>query len=255
MFAEVKLKGVRVFSFSELSQLPHFIFAVSTRQTDFDLGYTDETDNKDRKSGLSRLLEIDDRKFFTLRQVHSARTVSLDRSRLGHPGTELGPADGLIVNEPGLFGAIRTADCVPVVVVEPAASQFALFHMGWRGARERILESGLRKFFRLSGATPSTVMVGLGPCIRSCCYEVGDEVREAFCQAAFRTEQVFLGDHLDLVAVAREQLANCGVEHFLDSGLCTACRLDLFYSYRREVTASRMWTIAGFHRSPVTSIR
>ena len=248
MFAETQLNGVRIFSFTELSQFPHFIFAMCSRQTDYDLGFTDEKEVSEKKCVLSNLLNIDENKLFTLRQVHSARTLVLGESQLGQLDKELGPADGLIVTETGLFAAVRTADCMPVIVVNPTGNQFALFHMGWRGAKERILELGLREFFNQSGATPGEMIVGLGPCIRSCCYEVGEEVREAFCQAAFRTEQVFLGDHLDLVAVAREQLANCGVEHFLDSGLCTACRLDLFYSYRREATTSRMWTIAGFHR-------
>jgi YfiH family protein len=248
MFAEKELKGVRVFSFSELSRLPHFIFAVSSRQTDSDVGHTSATEDLDKKRRLSHALNIDSNNLFTLRQVHSARTVVLEESMLGREERELGPADGIIVTEPGLFAAVRTADCMPVVAVYPKGKQVALFHMGWRGAKERILERGLREFFNLSGADPGEIMAGLGPCIRSCCYEVGDEVREAFKIAQFRLEEVLLGRYLDLVAVAKAQLTECGVKSFLDSGLCTACRTDLFYSYRREATNSRMWTLAGFTR-------
>ena len=248
MFAEKELKGVRVFSFSELSQLPYFIFAVSSRQTDFDLSCGDETDDLDKKGMLSRILGIDSSKLFTLRQVHSARTVVLREQSKGERSEVLDPADGVIVTECGLFAAVRTADCMPVVAVYPKKKQFALFHMGWRGARERILEKGLKDFFDLSGANPNEVMVGLGPCIRSCCYKVGADVQEAFEEAGFRLEEVLLGSHLDLVAVAQAQLAESGVTNFLDSGVCTACRSDLFYSYRRDATSARIWTLAGFDR-------
>jgi copper oxidase (laccase) domain-containing protein len=118
--------------------------------------------------------------------------------------------------------------------------------MGWRGAQQRILENGLKEFHRLSGAEPKETIVSLGPCIRSCCYEVGEDVSRAFLEAGYRLDEVFRKDHLDLVAVARIQLGQCGAKTFLDSGICTACRTDLFYSYRREATDSRMWTIAGF---------
>lgn len=248
MFAEKELKGVRIFSFSELSQLPHFIFAVTSRQTDSDLGQTGETNPLAIRSSLSNLLDIYSEYIFTLRQVHSARTVVLGESCEKRGDRLLGPADGVIVTKPGLYAAIRTADCVPVVAVAAKRKQVALFHMGWRGGKERILERGLGEFLRLSEAEPEEILVGIGPCIRSCCYEVGDDVRKAFEQAAFDLDELFLDRHLDLVAVARIQLRACGVEDFLDSGLCTSCRTDLFYSYRREATNSRMWTLAGFNR-------
>jgi YfiH family protein len=250
MFVEQVLRGVPIFSFTELSQIPHFIFAVSTRQTDSQLTHATGTDDQSKKIFWSGLLDIEPADFFTLHQIHSARTVVLKDSLPAEPTGELGPADGVIVMRPGLFAALRTADCMPVVTVFPEGRQFALFHMGWRGAGARILEKGLKDFLTLSGAEPDQLIVGLGPCIRRCCYEVGTEVRETFEGASFRTEDVFQKGHLDLVAVARIQLLRCGVKKSLDSGLCTACRTDLFYSYRREATKSRMWTLAGFRENP-----
>lgn len=248
MFVETELKGVRVFSFSEFCHYPHFNYALSSRQTDSDLGYTSQTTDQLRKKGFSEMLGIDPSRLFTLRQVHSGKALVLNRSAGTLEGTELGSADAFIVTEPGLFAAVRTADCMPVLALVPERRQFVLIHMGWRGARQRILEQVLKEFYLLSGAKPVETVVGLGPCIRSCCYEVGDEVRKAFRQAGFGLEQLFRESHLDLVAAARVQLDQCGVENVLDSGMCTACRTDLFYSYRREATSSRMWTLAGFNR-------
>ena len=246
MFLETELNGIRVFSFSELFQIPNFIYMVSSRQTDSDLLHSENTSDSARKQSLSELAGVKSENVFTLRQVHSAQTVVLDDAGLGLEDRELGPADGVIVTRPGLFAVVRTADCVPVVVVFPKGNQVALFHMGWRGAKERILEKGLRKFLSLTGATPDEIKTAIGPFIRSCCYEVGDEVRKAFENAGFRCDEVFQDRSLDLVSVDRAQLAECGVTEFLDSGLCTSCRNDLFYSYRRGRTVSRMWTLAGF---------
>jgi YfiH family protein len=246
MFTETELKGVRVFSFSEFSELPHFIYAVASRQTDFDLGHTRGTTGQVRKQGLCAALGIDPNRLFTLHQVHSADIVVLNESAMEDPDKELGPADGVIVTKPGLFAAVRTADCMPVVAAIPSVEKVILIHMGWRGAQQRILEKGLRKFQRVTGFELEEMVVSLGPCIRSCCYEVGDDVRRAFQEAGFRREEVFREDHLDLVAAARIQITQCGARTVLDSDLCTACRTDLFYSYRREATSSRMWTLSGF---------
>jgi YfiH family protein len=248
MFAETELKGVRVFTFSEFSQDPHFIFAVSSRQTDSDLGLGSQTSDLVKKAGLCDLLDIDSNRLLTLQQIHSARTVVVDHAMFAETGSVLGPADGIILTKTGLFAAVRTADCLPVVAVSLKTRQLLLVHMGWRGAKERILEKSLREFLCLTGAEPTDIVIALGPCIRRCCYEVGADVREAFKQAEFSSEQIFHGRHLDLVDTAFLQLSEYRVQDVLDSGLCTACRTDLFYSYRREATDSRMWTLAGFSR-------
>ena len=248
MFVETELKGVRVFTFSEFSQIPHFIFAVSSRQTDSALGLASVTSDRLKKSRLCDLLGILPDRLMTLRQIHSSRSVVADSRMRAERIGDLGPADGIIVTEPGLFAAIRTADCLPVVGVIPKTSQFLLVHMGWRGAQQEILQKSLEKFFLVTAAGSEEAVVGLGPCIRSCCYQVGVEVEQAFQRAGYSFEEVFCGDRLDLIAVARHQLARCGVKDVLDSGICTACRTDLFYSYRREATDSRMWTLAGFRR-------
>jgi YfiH family protein len=248
MFAETRLKGVHFFSFSEFSQFPHFICAMTSRQTDSELGQASHTSDLLKKDWVCELLGVGSNRLFLLRQVHSAKIAVVDRPALTKEECLLGPADGIILAQPGLFGAVRTADCLPAVVLSPQTGKLLMIHMGWRGAKKRILEKGLQAFLRLSGTAPEETVVGLGPCIRSCCYEVGNEVREDFEKAGFSCSQIFSGRHLDLIQTAQVQLAECGVRNVLDSGFCTACRTDLFYSYRQEATDSRMWTLAGFRR-------
>ena len=246
MFCEKSLNGVRIFSFSELDQIPHFICVVSSRQTDSDLRSPVESANLERRRKLSKLLDLEPAGLLTLRQVHSDRIVDVEEPCSEPNGRELGPADGILSCSPGVYAAVRTADCLPVVVVSPQACGFALVHMGWRGARARILEKGVRRFLERTGFRPEDVVAAFGPSIRRCCYEVGDEVREEFRAAGFKPTEVFVGRHLDLAAAARAQLRAAGVDEVIDSEMCTFCRNDLFYSYRRDGTEARLWTVAGF---------
>ena len=95
-------------------------------------------------------------------------------------------------------------------------------------------------------APPRISEVALGPCIRQCCYRVGPEVENRFRGAGHPVQELFSEDRLDLVTANRGQLEEMGVSKVIDSNQCTACRTDLFYSYRREKTKQRMWTLAGF---------
>jgi YfiH family protein len=130
--------------------------------------------------------------------------------------------------------------------VAPGSGIFAVFHAGWRGTANRIVEKGVSKLLEVSGAKAEEVLIAFGPCIRKCCYEVGEEVKRAFAAARQEVSRIFSGPFLDLVEANRRQLFRLEVTRILDSNLCTACRTDVFYSYRRERTPSRIWTIAGF---------
>jgi YfiH family protein len=249
MFCEKDLNGVRIFSFSELDQIPHFICVVSSRQTDSELRNSVDSPDPKRRRKLSELLELEPPGLHTLRQVHSDQIVEVGQPCCEADGREIGPADGIICSSPGVYAAVRTADCLPIIVVSTGVKQAALIHMGWRGARSRILEKGARQLLARTGARPESVVTAFGPSIRRCCYEVGDEVREEFLAAGFDPGEVFIGRHLDLVAAAAIQLGAAGLRSPIDCGICTSCRTDQFYSYRREGTSSRLWTVAGFRPS------
>ncbi len=88
--------------------------------------------------------------------------------------------------------------------------------------------------------------MAIGPCIRACCYEVGDEVRRHYGDLEHDLDSVFVGHHLDLVASNRAQAEAAGVTRILDCGLCTSCRHSTFYSYRRKQDTGRQWMLAGF---------
>lgn len=137
------------------------------------------------------------------------------------PGAELPKVDGHLTAERGVALLVLVADCLPVALASP--DRVAMLHCGWRGLAAGIVENAVA---RLDGP----IAAAIGPGIGSCCYQVGDEVLEAFGEL----DGVANGRMLDLEAVTRRKLAAAGVEQVEATGLCTSCRADLFFSHRRD---------------------
>jgi len=122
---------------------------------------------------------------------------------------------------------VFVADCLPVMLVADGA--VAALHAGWRGLAGGILAEGVAALRELGG--DGAITAALGPSARGCCYEVGEEVHAAFAGYDARVGE----RNLDLVAVARAQLAAEGVAEVRDVALCTICADPaLFFSHRRD---------------------
>ena len=110
----------------------------------------------------------------------SSRFIPAIVHRVSAPAKDPLAGDGLITNAPGLLLAIKTADCVPVLVVDIKRRVVAAFHAGWRGTVARIVEKGVGEMRHQFGSLPRDLRAAIGPCIRRCCYRVGHEVRAEF---------------------------------------------------------------------------
>jgi polyphenol oxidase len=143
--------------------------------------------------------------------------------------------DGTVLLERNVAAIIKTADCLPVIIVEPDYPMAAIVHAGWRGTAQKITQKAIEKMI-MAGARREKIAVLLGPSIRACCYEVGEEVHDIFRKEGF-SEGVFKRKdnsfNLDLRQANMELLAAEGIDHIYDTGLCTFCREDVFASYRR----------------------
>jgi len=148
-------------------------------------------------------------------------------------------ADACISNHPQVSLSLTTADCVPILYHDPKAGAVGLAHAGWRGTvngiAARVVEEMAEKF----ASRPENLRVALGPAISPCCFEVGPEVAEAF--HAQYGEQAWIEKrapkwHIDLHQANRIWLEKAGVSsaNIRSCPLCTCCRADLFYSWRRE---------------------
>jgi polyphenol oxidase len=213
----------------------------------------------------------------TLRQVHSDIVHQVDEVNPA-PGAEAPKGDALFTREPGVVLAVQTADCIPILLVDTKHKAVAAIHAGWRGTLQRIAEKTLGRMQMEFGSQPKDVVAALGPGIGRCCYEVGHEVAGEFAAKFANAREWFEGQfdrvssgdndpnwlpwltmkppghapspervHLDLIAANRSILEAAGVapQNISASGFCTACRTDLFFSYRRERSTGRLMAAIG----------
>jgi hypothetical protein len=170
----------------------------------------------------------------TLKQVHSADCVVAS----GRTGC-LGQGDGLVESTPGRQVAVKTADCIPLLMADVEHRVVAAVHAGWRGTAQHIAEAAIALMARQFGTRPEDLHVAIGPGIGPCCYEVGPEVAAELGAGNERT-------HVDLAGINAAQLRRAGVAQVYTAGLCTRCLADEFYSFRREgEKAGRMYSAIG----------
>lgn len=232
-------------AFPGLTAIPGFVHAVTTRATDGCRPAQQTARPPEPGAEFLNALGVPARNLILLKQEHGDEVLAVEAARPPAAGGKPS-ADAVVLSSPGWYSAIRTADCLSVLAVEPRRRVVGLVHAGWRGTCKRVTAKALAHLLRLSGAAPEDLWVGFGPCIRNCCYEVGEEVRVAYRDRGHETREIFRGRCLDLIRANRLQLEQLGISRIVDSGLCTSCCNDRFYSYRREKTARRMWTLAGF---------
>jgi YfiH family protein len=148
-------------------------------------------------------------------------TAPIGNGKQGEQDDRVPDADGHVITELGAAALVFVADCVPVALAGPGG--VAMLHCGWRGLAAGIVARGVEAV----GATDAAI----GPSIGPCCYEVGEEVLDAFAGLG---EGIASGRLLDLPEVARRLLREQGVERIETSGLCTSCEPALFFSHRRD---------------------
>jgi polyphenol oxidase len=214
----------------------------------------------------------------TLRQIHSDVAHRVDPLNARVLAKEPPRGDALFTQEPGILLAVETADCVPILLADTKRRAIAAIHSGWRGTLRRIAAKTLGRMQMEFGTRPEDVLAALGPGIGRCCYAVGSDVAREFeaqfpaardwfdgafdALASGRSDPHWLPwltmcppghqrpsptVNLDLIAANRAILADAGVPvcQISASGFCTACRSDLFFSYRRERTTGRMIAAIG----------
>jgi hypothetical protein len=172
--------------------------------------------------------------------------------RVWEQGQETGEADALITNVPGLKVGIRTADCVPILLVDIALRAVGVVHAGWRGVVSGVAVSALNAMGEEFGSRAENLRAAIGPCIRLDSFEVGPEVATQFQELFPEREDLHSQTHVDLVEANRRQMVRWGMaeQSIHDSGLCTVRERDWFHSYRRDGGQSgRMVSYVGIRES------
>lgn len=178
-------------------------------------------------------------------QIHSAdvRIVHNQQEAQSKPGV-LGDdqyCDALISNTPKILLAVKTADCVPILLADKKTGAFAAVHAGWRGTSASIVLAAIRRLESEYNTPPEDLRAAIGPAANSCCYEVGSDVIDRFKELFPQSEHLFTPTRagharIDLQTANHDQLIAAGVspERVHIAPLCTMDRTDLFFSYRCE---------------------
>lgn len=229
------------------------------RQVDFDLGTasTNSGTIADRRRRLCRHAGLGDCLPVSILQVHGDRILGLSDEM---PGAETPPsADGIVGcrgEAPGRIAAVRTADCVPVLLADRQGGAVAAVHAGWRGTAAGIIGKAVERLGTL-GVEPGRLLAAIGPAVGPCCYEVDRAVAEAVATSTPGSRDSFPGrldgakPRLDLSEAVFRQLSSAGLPSGSISRApwCTVCREDLFFSHRRDAErAGRMMAVIGWIR-------
>lgn len=177
-----------------------------------------------------------------LRQVHGTHVLYLD---ILAAETAVPPeADAAITTSGGVVCAVQTADCLPVLLCDLAGTRVGAVHAGWRGLANGVIEAALAYL-----DTPAAqILAWLGPAIGADAFEVGDDVRDAFMNAAAEASDCFRAYapgkwYADLYALARLRLKRAGITRIYGGGWCTYGDAQEFFSYRRDGVTGRMATL------------
>jgi len=280
-WTERKSHGLRILQVPALAKVSWLVHGFSTKpggvsdqggEKVLNLGYT-EWDTKEsvleNRRRFQSALDASDLQLISLQQIHSDVIHLFDAAP-----AELCHGDASATNSPGLLLGVQTADCVPILLVDPKKRAIAAVHAGWRGTLKRIVAKAIGKMQMQYKSSPADLLAAIGPSIGACCYEVGTEVAtqflSQFAEAPDWFDEFRTGDEpnpiqwlnmmppghqpppknvlLDLRKANRAQLLGAGLRpsNVFVSDLCTACRRDLLFSYRKEgLQSGRLLSVIG----------
>jgi YfiH family protein len=254
--------------------------AKSSAERVLNLGFTDwdtrarVTENRAR---FFRAISAGKMRIAALRQIHSDVVHKVDATNIETMEGGL-QGDAFFTRDRGILLVVQTADCVPILLADAKTRAVAAIHSGWRGTLKRIAAKTLGRMTMEFGTRTADVIAAIGPAIGRCCYEVGPDVARDF-DARFPEARAWFGGgfdaaargesdpnwlpwltmkppghappplrvHLDLIAANRAILTEAGIppQQISVANLCTSCRPDLLFSYRRERTTGRLIAAIG----------
>lgn len=247
--------------FNTFKSIPNCIHAITTKAENepytFSVAlHTGEDSSaiiKNRKKSIEQLHWNKKLAFIVANQTHSDHIyIVSDTTSRGWEdiATVVADCDALITDRKDMILTILTADCVPILLVDETQNVIAAVHAGWRGSTKDILLKTVKKMCEVFDCDAKNIIAGIGPSIGVCCYEVDGVVAKNFNEResiATAKDNKYM---LDLPMVNKNQLLQAGVleGHIEMSGICTACEVDRFFSYRKEKGCSgRFMSMIGLN--------
>lgn len=238
------------FTFANLdrfSTVKHFVTCGNSAATDINLRSVGGAANRQR---LAQTIGFEIDRLVTGEQTHSLNIAVVTDADAGRGSVDIDSripcTDALITNRRGIALMVLTADCVPVLLYDPATHSAAAIHAGWRGTANGIVGLTVKKMADEFGTKPENLMAAIGPCIGACCFEVGDDVAVHFSHwpDTILRRSEWPRPHIDLVLANSIQLEQAGVpaSNIESSDECTKCGPCVLFSHRRDQTLGRIGT-------------
>jgi YfiH family protein len=198
---------------------------------------------------LTDAFHLDLSQIILMRQMHGDRIVTIDSNDPGIIATspllptEAHACDALVTNRPEIAIGVKTADCVPLFLVDRVKRVIGVVHAGWRGTALNIAGQAIDVFVNRFSSQPGDILAAIGPAIGPCCYEVDAAICEALSVYAVAGNKPFVQPvagkdrwMLNLPLVNRTQLEQRGIpaKNIFSGSHCTSCRSDIFFSHRRD---------------------
>ena len=232
----------------ELAGIPRIVHAFSTRRganDDFTMG-PDGTGARENRERFMAAIGVPGWPSFRPKQIHSNIVHAVDDNSSAN---ERPDGDAAFTSLSGVALGVATADCVPILLADSRSRGVAAVHAGWRGTAEGVVSRTVQGMMDSLGLDPGELWAVFGPHIGTCCLEVDEEIYDWFAQPeVFERCEEWTKPHLNLAEANRLQLEGVGImpDRIIISSLCTRCRADLFYSYRRDGEgAGRMLSVIG----------
>ncbi len=250
------VNGIQLFFFNSLARYICLVHAVSTRiggispqpfaSLNLGLHTGDSFANITKNhTALCKALNVNIRSLVSSSQVHGSKIVYVDRQLQSKAACALQHAfkgyDAMVTDRPDVLLLIRVADCVPLILFDPAKKILALVHAGWKGTLAGIAAKTVDELANRFGSDPGDIRAGIGPSIGPCCYTVTEDIAQKFYRQTSYADNIVINNtagaiRLNLWEANMLQLLGrgCRKSHIEVAGLCTSCNSHLFFSYRRE---------------------
>ena len=244
--------------FNQFENFPELIHGISPRYFKNDQEGIEEFNfrdcdgsgkTKDHSKIFLESLGIANRRPVVVDQVHSDKVFILENADRTHNEIVQVQADALLTNLVGKAIGVFTADCLPILIYDPRLKVIGAIHAGRKGSEQNILFKVVREMVSVYGSCPEELMVGFGPAIGGCCYEVGEDCLQPF-QTQFKDAKDWFRPgssgkyYLDLLAINKMDAERAGLMqgNMFSLDHCTCCSSPQMFSYRREGKTGRILT-------------
>lgn len=251
-----KKNNILYFSINRFEIYTNIIHAFSTKKTGvsklpfetLNLGYCQNDSNENVNTNRQLFfdaLSLSNYKLISPNQTHSDIFCQVNQESANSKII----ADALYTTEPGLILSIQTADCLPLILYEPNNNIIGIAHLGWKGLLNKLIIKMITHICNTYSVKPKKLIIGIGPAIQQCCYEIKEDVLELFRKEFnFTNECVRYADNtikFDLLHMLLLQLweLHASQKNVYWIKLCTHCNPQYFFSYRREGPTGKLMTV------------